>query len=1729
MDAFEFVDTLDTNPQKAKPMDTFGFDDTVDADTTTTKEIASKKGRNVAKLKKSTKRGKGTGTGTKKPNTDDESTKCVGKQSPSVNISEDKKKKKRRRMQFGISMEKELAADSSSNGMMGKEDGECDKPGISGDTTDDETGIFSLSDISIHTSTRQNEQITRVMDRGCRRKEKKGNTKHTVDNTVSSVSVSPKGACDIKNKIDDSDNERKYIHLRKRARKRNATPNSTSSEIDPSLPVTENLEKIQQESFKDKSTCVDDDDIRGDVVGKNLCKSEDNRASWPHQNNICSKSKVCTQMKSSEMSDIEKNKLREQAQVQTTNFLTPPSPRDMSTYGEDKSKREEDHLSINFTPEDMSVAEKVKLRRQAKAIDFKNGTMESSLKRCNKSEDKEIAGEMTYDVKRKKVYGRKRTPRNVTNSSSDTPPSRSCVAIEVYPQGRDKNSALSLANNTIILPQPDNKLTALPLNSTKTKTSQHDNSSQVSMQNSHQTNLKHFFNIPKTICKNRTPRESLSTVSSIGAGSIAASQTFSKPSFSSSPAKSRSFQNTSTLSYVSHSKNNVHKYKKDEENNTIKNIVKNGLLVQKVTSTIEKKSQISSDNQGICNNLKKDTMEGKDTVVSNSKRIRRRRTRGLKKHALIENKSHNMVMNGYTKREEDFGQGSSQNNLSELDLKNCLAEDEDFLSVSVGTIAGAGSVSMDKEDTGSNNLLFEDCSYLCSTALSCRRNSDKKTNNERNDHIPPEHDSSTVGAICDLLINLSSVKNRGILLSGSDKNDKGEVIFPLTENLSETSLTKTTKRDAIFTMILDVLSCAPTAFTGARLVDFKTCNRKENDERRNDDSICDLNLRFADSHHKGDSDSNGLQTNTKIVQGESPEENSEYKRTKSLRFKRIGQLSNDTHTSSIICRGEKRNETTITLKPFSMTKVYDVICSESLALLARFLSFDCSSYQSSESASRTKDDVKYMRNKMLNHGGAMLGITSLILADDTVCSILNTQNDLDLNKINISQHEDYKANSMKGTSSASNSSVDTHVDDCKRSIDGEDSISLSQVSLQEDKGDPTKKGRRSKKRRRIVHVQNYSLSELETIPESNKVHLGQTCEDKNTSSNIKLSEKNIKLQCHQNTSDGIKNSNTSTFDLSSSSKNRNTAVHHHENNGRNIEDTSTFSYESNSQPSSQITKKCDDARHEKIRAKIKEVSSNLYKHLYRSSKGQTQKGGYTQNNSHNQDVTSCSHCQNNCVDINLKFNDFNRKLSSISRVNPGELALDALNSIFTESEDDENDDEWNLEAEDEDEEDNPPIDQDALEKANMNNPLFYKNVMLRDSGSLPFLARAFAETIEAVICLVCGSGKDEEKGKNEFKTNYDTLCSKCLHHLQKRLQSLSSIIDSACCLSDTNRDILCRVNKNHRVSSIDCASDGLLVSALIRLIICVSMEYPLLHEESNRKENCNDNSILNDIILSALRTLTSLTHESNIAGMQLVNKCNIEVQNVTVSLKDRLNGIVGVINLLLSLLTMRQKLKTCSNRVRTGVDNEAETHTDSYIKQYENQYFDAIIFCLNILSNILESSSAKDARNIILNLCVNAEFCKSENKKEEQALSLLTRWIVSQTSTFREEVMSRNSSKEDEKRLVKDASENLERHEHDSLVLAGNGFIFLACLMRHIMPANETEDELLTFMEHKKLTTEIRNLVLSEIPKDDLGCNMGTKLIINTLKAFCNYYSMSIGDLSVAIVTPVMILIKDLE
>ncbi len=446
-----------------------------------------------------------------------------------------------------------------------------------------------------------------------------------------------------------------------------------------------------------------------------------------------------------------------------------------------------------------------------------------------------------------------------------------------------------------------------------------------------------------------------------------------------------------------------------------------------------------------------------------------------------------------------------------------------------------------------------------------------------------------------------------------------------------------------------------------------------------------------------------------------------------------------------------------------------------------------------------------------------------------------------------------------------------------------------------------------------------------------------------------------------------------------------------------------------------------------------------------------------------------------------------------SSKNPGFLALDALNRIITGKfdEDDNDEENGNVCGEEEEDEDsyfdNSDIECDELEKQNLKNPLIFRNVLIRRSGALPLLSRAMAESLEAAVLLHQSNDAPLKQICGHIKESYK-------EYLRNRIHCLSSMLDTLCCLSSENRRSLCCTGY---VIDGEMAQSSVLIPSLLRTITLLPVA-PV---------NCETNHFFADIALASYRTLTSLTHENDIAAQQLIRCYNVEDKAL---IPDQgLGHSHGVEMLAKTLHTLA--------KVQQEIRNSSSKHLESY----QQHAFDAIVFSLNTLTNVLETSSSNEARKLISKLHVHGSI-KDGNSS---MLSWLTCWVVNQTSSFQDAVIFENSGEDQLNDLSQNSNSqrDLEHHEDEFLVQAGNGFILLACFL---LGGNESKnDDALD----ASLDKQIHEDIMSEMPKNDNGSSMGITLIVNTLKAFCNYYKFSIGDLSVAVIDPVRKLISKLE
>ena len=367
-------------------------------------------------------------------------------------------------------------------------------------------------------------------------------------------------------------------------------------------------------------------------------------------------------------------------------------------------------------------------------------------------------------------------------------------------------------------------------------------------------------------------------------------------------------------------------------------------------------------------------------------------------------------------------------------------------------------------------------------------------------------------------------------------------------------------------------------------------------------------------------------------------------------------------------------------------------------------------------------------------------------------------------------------------------------------------------------------------------------------------------------------------------------------------------------------------------------------------------------------------------------------------------------------------------------------------------EDLPNEQEDNEEEQFRKNPLLITNTLLRKGGTLPLLARAMAETLSAVIVSLSTHG---------------ISCTECLLYLKQRVSVLAALIDGACCLTPENRQELC--------------SDGSQLIASILLLLKTFSDTLCC--------SSSEESLLDEIALLTLRTLTSLTHDNVTARGLLMMSYKVNMVTPSVLLP----GVLILADLLWKSVT----------------NSKPSQHHSA---------FDMVILCLNTLTNAVE---AKNLRRILVDykvpVKVNSNGTSAASAKEEIFLCWLSRWLFLETTNFRDAVM-RGTFGQKEKQGSAHEMRNLEKDDEEHLITAGNGFIFMACLMRKSK---------ILFDEDGQLFATIREVILKELEVDDKG--NGLLLIKNTLKAFCNFYHYSLGDLSVAIVAPVSQLIVELD
>lgn len=371
-----------------------------------------------------------------------------------------------------------------------------------------------------------------------------------------------------------------------------------------------------------------------------------------------------------------------------------------------------------------------------------------------------------------------------------------------------------------------------------------------------------------------------------------------------------------------------------------------------------------------------------------------------------------------------------------------------------------------------------------------------------------------------------------------------------------------------------------------------------------------------------------------------------------------------------------------------------------------------------------------------------------------------------------------------------------------------------------------------------------------------------------------------------------------------------------------------------------------------------------------------------------------------------------------------------------------------------DKQDNDHTEGAGDDSNNDSNPLFVTNRLLGNSGSIPLMAQALAETQAAVVSVLRKTG------------NFDEPCPACLAFLHNRLSKLTALVDEACLLNDSNRKCFCE-------EGYTAEAGGYLIVGLAAVLHATLQANKLFR---------SDEEVWSEIALETLRSLTSLTHENSTAVRELESELTLGGAKSS----SELNGISLIAQVLFNAVS-------CS-----------DTFFETKLR------YDCIIFCLNSLTNCVESSHATVQRLA----CTAVKGDSKDKRKTVEFMAWMTDWLVGETSSFRDAVQDKRFGSSDSQHVMRP----LEKHEEDGLVTAGNGFVLLACLL--IDGASHTASAI-SDAPHPRV------VVLKHLP----GYTLDEKVafIKNTLKAFCNFYRYSVGDLSVAVIKPVQSLIAQLE
>jgi hypothetical protein len=339
-------------------------------------------------------------------------------------------------------------------------------------------------------------------------------------------------------------------------------------------------------------------------------------------------------------------------------------------------------------------------------------------------------------------------------------------------------------------------------------------------------------------------------------------------------------------------------------------------------------------------------------------------------------------------------------------------------------------------------------------------------------------------------------------------------------------------------------------------------------------------------------------------------------------------------------------------------------------------------------------------------------------------------------------------------------------------------------------------------------------------------------------------------------------------------------------------------------------------------------------------------------------------------------------------------------------------------------------------------------------------------------------------------------------------------------------------------------------------------------DDSQDTTKTHDKPWVQNIIRSCLSVLTSVGHENCPVGEDIL--ASMAVTSTDPS-KIPILFPTGY-DLILDLLYYN----ACEFSMRSC--NYTVSKDDVCIKNEKIPSYDTCIFCLNILTNTIETMgeiaktrilnyslqedrharmTGRSRRNLHNQCAVEERMDSTNSENYDSFLRWLTNWIGNlirvafQSSTSADcnhikgttnvDGRRRTCNDADEREKKKKEDDVLSQKEVECLVLAGNGCILLTWLMKkpgmdqtHSQEQNNNHSYNVCSTSWNRdvcciVIPELTQVVLLGIQDHNEINENAIDVVVKTLKAFLNYYVFSVGETSIVVVDPILKLVSDLE